>query len=699
MPKADFTKTASYKISVDISDAQRKVQEFKRSFVDAFSKNDFSAQTVALRKYVSTASADLEKLNRLKAKLATGTMIGISESSMKSAQDNVDRLTERLQKNPVTKSIIDTQKTEAALARIEELRAKISSASLLNLDEEAIRSAREEIAKISDQLSSNPEMKISLDKQSAKDGLEEINRLKKRIANAKLLGLSDDEVTKSKNAIDEIYAKVSVNPEIKLQLDTENAEEGFARIEKLKARIANAKLLDLSDDDVSKLQSQIESIKAEIGSTTAGKAMLDQAAEAEFIAAAQAKQKADAELAQQTKIDAAKKKQAEEAAYAVQLRESGLYEEQEQNVALINRLNAMKEKTAIGSDQYAEIEKKLASAEIASESIKKQVQLTERQKDLEATGQTNTAEYRENQKAISDEAESRSTVPAIQKGFKGDISSILKQYSPNNVASKGIADFKKKSDGTSYNTVGGAAAGKLAAFAAEQFKKVISNLASLFKTTFAEAFKNLSDMAKSNASTTLISDTVSRNQQLEFGLTGAQNYAMSTTMKMMGMSGTDDVMWMNAGQKAKYKEITDKLEAQYTKLESTGIFATVQEFQLDIAMMKQEFTNSVYQFIANHKSELENLIKLGFKFIEGALQVFMWIADIASWLTGGTTEAATDITSTATTNNSTTSTDNSNNSKNVTVTNYITGSGTDSSSKEEVVSEALYRQALKALGE
>lgn len=212
-------------------------------------------------------------------------------------------------------------------------------------------------------------------------------------------------------------------------------------------------------------------------------------------------------------------------------------------------------------------------------------------------------------------AENKITQSKEKTPFQKDIDYIKKKYDP-------IQQYKENGK---YETVLGATIGKFAAM----MSNAIKSIGNFFVKTFKESFKSLKEIAEYDAGTTLYSNQKARERQLIFGLSGAQNYAMSTAMTMLGMSGIEDLLWANAKQKEQYDKMTAILEAQYSKLESSGILATAQQFQLDMSMMKLQFQNTVYQFIAAHRSQLETVLSMALKFMEGTLNMLGGIVD---WL-------------------------------------------------------------------
>lgn len=201
------------------------------------------------------------------------------------------------------------------------------------------------------------------------------------------------------------------------------------------------------------------------------------------------------------------------------------------------------------------------------------------------------------------------------------------------------------------------AAQNVGKFALKEFTKIIKSIGKFFVDTFKNAFKNLSEMAMMDAGTTLFSNAAARQQQLTFGLTGAQNYAMTNAMQMLNMQSIEDLMWANPQQMAAYREISARLEAQYNQLEQSGIFKAVQEFQLDMSMMKMQFQNTIYQFIAEHKNEIVAVMKAAMEFMSWVLNLLGKIVGFFARMrgesyTGVDTAAVSSVINTSSTDNS-----------------------------------------------
>ena len=174
-------------------------------------------------------------------------------------------------------------------------------------------------------------------------------------------------------------------------------------------------------------------------------------------------------------------------------------------------------------------------------------------------------------------------------------------------------------------------------------------------------------------STSLITNASAREQQMKYGLSEAQNYALRQTMTMMGMSSDDDLMYMNREQTELFRTFMGKYDAWYSEMKSSGVLRNVQEFQLDFAMFKQELAMDFMSWFAENKDELMKGIKTIAKV---TMKIAEWVLKILESLSGsfigglfglGGEMSESDRLSQVMSDYTTYNTSNNNNSKTVTV--------------------------------
>lgn len=118
----------------------------------------------------------------------------------------------------------------------------------------------------------------------------------------------------------------------------------------------------------------------------------------------------------------------------------------------------------------------------------------------------------------------------------------------------------------------------------------------------------------------LITNARARRQQMEFGLSNAQNYALSATMPMLGMTDLEDLMYMNKSQAKLFSTFMNRYSAWYERLEASGAFQSIQEFQIDFAMFRQEIAMDFMEWFAEHRDEIFDAIKVIAEIVKKLLQ-------------------------------------------------------------------------------
>lgn len=110
-------------------------------------------------------------------------------------------------------------------------------------------------------------------------------------------------------------------------------------------------------------------------------------------------------------------------------------------------------------------------------------------------------------------------------------------------------------------------------------------------------------------STSLIMNAEARRQQMKYGLSNAQNWALTRTMSLLNLQNDEDLMYMNQNQRQLFTNFMTKYSRWYDQLESSGVLQTVQQFQLDFAMFKQELAMDFMKWFADNKTLLFDSIK------------------------------------------------------------------------------------------
>lgn len=125
-----------------------------------------------------------------------------------------------------------------------------------------------------------------------------------------------------------------------------------------------------------------------------------------------------------------------------------------------------------------------------------------------------------------------------------------------------------------------------------------------------------------------------RNQMLTYGLSESQNYAFSKTQSLMGISGDEDLFWMNSNQRSMFQDLMKKEMVIYDKMTQSGTLESFQKMQIDFEVMKQEFTAEIVGFIVKNKDTILNAAKLGVGFLKTLANGVVGILKFLNWAFG-----------------------------------------------------------------
>ncbi len=207
---------------------------------------------------------------------------------------------------------------------------------------------------------------------------------------------------------------------------------------------------------------------------------------------------------------------------------------------------------------------------------------------------------------------------------------------------------------------------------------------------------------------TLYTNPTARTQQMKYGLTNSQNYALSRTMTMMNLQSDEDLMYMNKNQVQLFSSMMQKYSSWYDKMESSGVLTRVQEMQMDLQMFREELAMDFMEWFSENKDTILNAVKNIAKFVMQIADVVVkatgWFGQGISWLTGQSSSTLSETMSNATSysNASITRGTSKTNNINITMTNTATGVLSDQSQMENFFSEQLvntFKDAVASLDE
>lgn len=236
---------------------------------------------------------------------------------------------------------------------------------------------------------------------------------------------------------------------------------------------------------------------------------------------------------------------------------------------------------------------------------------------------------------------------------------------------------------------------------------ISAKVSDVFKNIFIDMNNFITAASTSDFGTSLITSSSSRSQQLRYGLTGAQNFALSQTMSMLGISGEEDLMYMNTGQRSLFTSYMEKYINWYNEVSSSGVLQDIQLMQLDFKMFRQELAMDLLNWISQNKDTIMDAVKATIsaaKWIaEILLNIIKFFGNIGTGLFGGSSSVSIDsANATMTSDRLLSGYSSTNNSKSVSISmsNTISGSGDVNSIREELnnFGDRLVKETSLALG-
>lgn len=236
---------------------------------------------------------------------------------------------------------------------------------------------------------------------------------------------------------------------------------------------------------------------------------------------------------------------------------------------------------------------------------------------------------------------------------------------------------------------------------------ISAKVSNVFENILGDMSNFIKAASTSDFGTSLITSSSSRSQQLRYGLTGAQNFALSQTMSMLGMSGEEDLMYMNTGQRALFTSYMEKYINWYNEVSSSGVLQDIQLMQLDFKMFRQELAMDLLNWISQNKDTIMDAVKATIsaaKWIaEILLNIIKFFGNIGTGLFGGSSSVSIDsANATMTSDRLLSGYSSTNNSKSVSISmsNTISGSGDVNSIREELnnFGDRLVKETSLALG-
>lgn len=167
----------------------------------------------------------------------------------------------------------------------------------------------------------------------------------------------------------------------------------------------------------------------------------------------------------------------------------------------------------------------------------------------------------------------------------------------------------------------------------KQLKRVGENITEsiqeFFKDILSEAMARLKDMATYDLGSSFITNREAREQALKYGIMDpAQNYALSQSMKELGLQDETDMMWMNDNQREKFTERMGYWAGKYNELANKDFFETMQNFTLEWEEFRSELQLGVIEFFMDNKELIKEVLVGLMKFMEKTLEGVGWLLEL-----------------------------------------------------------------------
>lgn len=284
-------------------------------------------------------------------------------------------------------------------------------------------------------------------------------------------------------------------------------------------------------------------------------------------------------------------------------------------------INAIK-MTGTGETKIGQ--KRLELLKAQAKELKAQI---EANKELLKTDEEREAEAKEKEKEQkAKEAETHSkTAGAIQDLFKNR-KSVFGNLSDLNEHRYQINKDKFGASAANKQYAKGQIAIMVVQAIFDKVKKIAGKFNDMLKTTMGIdlSFKSMLNdvmnrvgselskqggMATYSMGTSLFTNAAAREQQMRYGISASQNYALTRTMGMLNMSNEEDLMYMNVQQRAMFQELMNKYQNWYEQMNQNGVLREVQQFQLEFDMFKQKIAMEFLTWFAKNKDAIFTFIK------------------------------------------------------------------------------------------
>lgn len=175
-------------------------------------------------------------------------------------------------------------------------------------------------------------------------------------------------------------------------------------------------------------------------------------------------------------------------------------------------------------------------------------------------------------------------------------------------------------------------------FGVEKLKDLGKKIQNFFKDLFMDAIKSIKEMISYN-SQGLNFTREARDQQLEWGFSDSENYAVSKLAKEKNLNYEDFISGeLNPKQEEYYKKMLAEYSKNYELMKSSGALEKMSESYEMFEKFKDEFKQTIMKFIVENGDTIMTVLK---GLMKAALGILKFVSGIFSAFSDGTEDDST----------------------------------------------------------
>lgn len=175
-------------------------------------------------------------------------------------------------------------------------------------------------------------------------------------------------------------------------------------------------------------------------------------------------------------------------------------------------------------------------------------------------------------------------------------------------------------------------------FGVDKLKDLGKKIQNFFKDLFMDAIKSIKEMISYN-SQGLNFTREARDQQLEWGFSDSENYAVSKLAKEKNLSYEDFISGeLNPKQEEYYKKMLAEYSKNYELMKSSGALEKMSDTYETFEKFKDEFKQTIMKFIVENGDTIMTVLK---GLMKAALGILKFVSRIFSVFSDGTEDDST----------------------------------------------------------